>query len=310
MGELLETATIAFIVVFAFSLLFSYFGSQSSEDEPSLKPSSKTPSSSSLDNRVKDTRVPMGPPLGAPIYPRPPRHDVTWGAMNKPFHEYENGDEPSSSWFLRHNIDLIEFKRFLSESNLKYQDLHYHPKLTLKKYDNWLKPIEAERLRALNDIGSWRIGSYVDDFGAPTSKKYIANEVSGTFSNLATNDSYLYARVLVDDLHREEKIHFRFSMFNKNSPVTNYMSSRQDYLGKVRDQYFSTYSFSATLNEGSTEVSVNKHNQDTLLSLLKTNQQLRFMLRESDGTAVYRFSINTKNYSNARNKALREQGSW
>jgi hypothetical protein len=65
------------------------------------------------------------------------RHDVTWGAMNKPFEEYAAGDEPSSSWFLRHNIDLIEFKRFVSESNLKYGDLYFHPKLTLKKYDNW-----------------------------------------------------------------------------------------------------------------------------------------------------------------------------
>ena len=161
---------------------------------------------------------------------------------------------------------------------------------------------EAERLRALNDIGSWRIGSYVDDFGDATSQKFIANEVSGTFSNSATNDSYLYARVFVDGFPKEE-IHFRFSEYDRNSPVTGYMSSGQSYFGKVRDQNGTTYSFSATLYKGSTEVSVNKRNQKELLSLLKTNQQLRFMLRESDGTAVYSFSINTKNYSNAKRKA-------
>ena len=135
MGEILETFTIGFIVMFTISLLFSFFRYQSDEDEPDTKSTPKTPSSSSSDNWWKDKSVPMKP-QAAKVYHR---HDVTWGAMNKPFHEYENGDEPSSSWFLRHNIDLIEFKRFLSESNLKYQDLHYHPKLTLKKYDNWVE---------------------------------------------------------------------------------------------------------------------------------------------------------------------------
>jgi hypothetical protein len=138
MGELLETFSIGFIVMFTISLLFSFFRHQSDEDEPSPKPSSKTSSTS------RATSSSMGG-TGWTKFDKTPaqkvyhRHDVSWGAMNKPFHEYENGDEPSSSWFLRHNIDLIEFKRFLSESNLKYQNLHYHPKLTLKKYDNWVE---------------------------------------------------------------------------------------------------------------------------------------------------------------------------
>jgi len=138
MGELLETATIGFTIAFIFSLLFSYFGSQSSEDEPSPKPSSKTPSTS------RPTSSSMGGTGWAKFDKAPAqkvyhRHDVTWGAKNKPFNEYVYGDEPSSSWFLRHNIDLIEFKRFLSESNLAYKDLRFHPKLTLKKYDNWVE---------------------------------------------------------------------------------------------------------------------------------------------------------------------------
>ena len=135
MGEILETFSIGFIVMFTISLLFSYFGSQSSEDEPTAKPVPKTPSGSSSDNWWKDKSVPMKP-QPAKVYHR---HDVTWGAMNKPFEEYAAGDEPSSSWFLRHNIDLIEFKTFVSESHLKYGDLYFHPKLTLKKYDNWVE---------------------------------------------------------------------------------------------------------------------------------------------------------------------------
>ena len=64
------------------------------------------------------------------------RHDVSWGAMNKPFEDYATGDEPSDSWFLRHNIDKVEFKIFLNESKLKMAALRY-PKPVLKNYDKW-----------------------------------------------------------------------------------------------------------------------------------------------------------------------------
>jgi hypothetical protein len=140
MGEILETFSIGFIVMFTISGLLLFFRHQSDEDEPTptLTPASKTSSTSSSTSSstggtgwAKFDKAPA-----QKIYHR---HDVTWGAMNKPFHEYVNGDEPSSSWFLRHNIDLIEFKRFLSESNLAYKDLRFHPKLTLKKYDNWVE---------------------------------------------------------------------------------------------------------------------------------------------------------------------------
>ena len=90
MGELLETFSIGFIVMFTISALLFFF-SQPDEDEPSPKPSSKTSSSSSSDNWWKDKSVPMKP-QAAKVYHR---HDVTWGAMNKPFHEYENGENGS-----------------------------------------------------------------------------------------------------------------------------------------------------------------------------------------------------------------------
>ena len=133
MGEILETFTIGFIVMFTISLLFSFFRHQSDEDEPDTKSTPKTPSSSSSDNWWKDKSVPMKP-QAAKVYHR---HDVTWGAMNKPFDEYATGDEPSDSWFLRHNIDKVEFKLFLNESKLKMAALRY-PKPVLKNYDKWV----------------------------------------------------------------------------------------------------------------------------------------------------------------------------
>ena len=104
--------------------------SSTSSSPPSSSPSSSTPAP---DNWWKDKSVPMKP-QAAKVYHR---HDVTWGAMNKPFDEYATGDEPSDSWFLRHNIDKVEFKLFLNESKLKMAALRY-PKPVLKNYDKWV----------------------------------------------------------------------------------------------------------------------------------------------------------------------------
>jgi hypothetical protein len=93
MGEILETFSIGFIVMFTISGLLLFFRHQSDEDEPTptLTPASKTSSTSSSTSSstggtgwAKFDKAPA-----QKIYHR---HDVTWGAMNKPFHEYVNGD--------------------------------------------------------------------------------------------------------------------------------------------------------------------------------------------------------------------------
>ena len=56
--------------------------------------------------------------------------------------------------------------------------------------------------RCNENLGDWEIRYYVDEFNNPTDEKYITNKelIVGTFSNSATNNSLLYARVLIDNL--------------------------------------------------------------------------------------------------------------
>lgn len=158
---------------------------------------------------------------------------------------------------------------------------------------------EAEKRRILNEKGKWVIDSYVDDFGDKTNDKFMVNSVEGTFSNSATNNSFLYARVFIDGFP-EPEIHFRLSEYNRNSPVTGYMTYGQSFSGRVRDEDGNTSSFRLTLSKGSVGLLPGKRDQDKLLALLKSQQKLRFIIREIDGTAVYNFTIDANHYLNAQ----------
>lgn len=158
---------------------------------------------------------------------------------------------------------------------------------------------EAEKKRLLNETGKWVISSYVDDFGDETNDKYMVNSVEGTFSNSATTNSFLLARLFIDDFPKP-KIHFRLSEYNRNSPVTGYMTYGQSFSGRVRNEDGNTKSFRLTLSKGSTGLYPDKRDQETLLALLKSQQKLRFIIREIDGTAVYNFAIDANHYLNAQ----------
>lgn len=54
--------------------------------------------------------------------------------------------------------------------------------------------------RCGESFGAWTVKHYVDEFNDPTSQKYITTKslISGTFSNTATTNSKLTAKILVD----------------------------------------------------------------------------------------------------------------
>ena len=56
--------------------------------------------------------------------------------------------------------------------------------------------------RCNENFGGWEIRYYVDEFNRPTDEMYITNTdwIIGTFSNSATNNSLLKAKILVDNL--------------------------------------------------------------------------------------------------------------
>jgi len=144
MGELLETFFIGGTVAFVFSLLFSFFRDQSDEDEPNPKPASKSPSSktdtpySSLKSETsilksRDLHAMKRDPISGT------RYSVIWGDAYKSHNEYVYGDEPHDKWFAAYRIDRFSFDSFLFQENLDYKDLRFNPRLTLRKYDEWVK---------------------------------------------------------------------------------------------------------------------------------------------------------------------------
>ena len=62
---------------------------------------------------------------------------------------------------------------------------------------------------------SWHIGQYVDDFGDPTGENYIYTICSGTFSNLATNDSEL----TVYAYYKSNSFSLRLLEYNSTSAI-------------------------------------------------------------------------------------------
>ena len=78
------------------------------------------------------------------------------------------------------------------------QDLNLQ-KDSIKKADSIAK-IYSDSVVKANYSGIWMIESYVDDFGAPTKKKYITNSdvINGKFSNSATTNSELNVKIIIE----------------------------------------------------------------------------------------------------------------
>ena len=93
---------------------------------------------------------------------------------------------------------------------------------------------EAERIRNLNNTGEWKVWNYVDSFGEDTDKKYIFRECKGTFSNVATTNSKLSVRFLIDG---KNKISIKLYEYDDNTEVKGgYGSSKLRGYLTIRDK--------------------------------------------------------------------------
>lgn len=56
---------------------------------------------------------------------------------------------------------------------------------------------KAEEARIAYEKRPWKSGEFVDNFGDPTGKKYIQTVITGSFSNSATTNEYLFVKLLI-----------------------------------------------------------------------------------------------------------------
>lgn len=97
---------------------------------------------------------------------------------------------------------------------------------------------EQARLDSINNIGVWKIGDYIDEFGEKIGINYIYTLTRGRFSNSATTNSPLDVKITVDP----HSVDLRLYEYSGNHPVKGegYMSfSIKDSEGVVH--YIETY---------------------------------------------------------------------
>ena len=136
------------------------------------------------------------------------------------------------------------------------------------------------------DFGNWKINYYVDQFDLPTDEAYISYNTSfnGIFSNSATTDSLLSAKLLIDD-----RIAIMLYEYG-DQKVTSY--SDTDYTIYMLDSSDNKTYIAGTMYENSDRIFIHTSYMDLILDALKEGGEISFYLEQKDRSIVnYLFMI-------------------
>ena len=165
---------------------------------------------------------------------------------------------------------------------------------TYEKYESALGHTTSEGTcsRCGESFGSWEIAFYVDEFNNPTNQAYIRTSdiLYGTFSNSATTDSTLYARILIDT----EDIAIKLWEYGRNE-VNAYTST--DYKITILDDSGTKHYTTGTMYKNGDRIYLTDW---TLVNLLQDNTQLKIYIQENSKYGVnstYLFSVNNGNFN-------------
>lgn len=132
--------------------------------------------------------------------------------------------------------------------------------------------------RCYKQIGGWEIDFYVDEFNNDTNQAYIKNSevFVGVFSNSATTNSKLYARILVD----EEDIAIRLWEYGSHE-VKAYSTTYYDItlLDESGNKYYTT----GTMYKNGNRIYLNDWK---LVELLQKNSSVEIYIREDSDYGV------------------------
>ena len=169
---------------------------------------------------------------------------------------------------------------------------------TYEEYENALGHTTSEGVcsRCGESFGSWEIAFYVDDFNNPTDEAYIRNSdvLYGTFSNSATTDSTLYAKVLID----ADDIAIKLWEYGRNE-VKAYTST--DYKITILDDSGTKHYTTGTMYKNGDRIRLADW---TLVNLLQYNTKLKIYIQENSKYGVnstYLFSVNNGNFNSIYN---------
>lgn len=162
-----------------------------------------------------------------------------------------------------------------------------------------IQKVKQDSIRRANihELGIWKIGEYVDDFGEPTGEKFLYANVLGVFSNSATAQSLLRVYVKMS----KYGIGLDFDEYNNGTyededfvfvKIIN-KETRKIYEGSGN----SSFSFLYDVNEDWRD-----RTYTTLTEILRKEGVYEFYI-ESKYRTIYRFMIDSRYLENAMFKA-------
>ena len=205
----------------------------------------------------------------------------------------ENSDDPTSSANCEHSYVIKESKATCTSGGIDT----YECSLCKKTYTEYKSALghttsEGTCSRCGKSFAKWKISYYVDEFNNYTDEAYITNPdmFVGTFSNSATTNSKLYAKILIDS----DDISIKLWEYGSNE-VNAFTSTSYDIT--VLDDSGTKHYLSGTMYKGGERIRLSNIK---LIDLLKNNTQLKIYIQENNSYGVdstYLFSVDCNGFN-------------
>ena len=148
------------------------------------------------------------------------------------------------------------------------------------------------------NTGDWELQNFVDEFGDETDSRYLTTKylLKGTFSNSATTNSELTAKLMVVD---SSNISIMLSEYDL-SLVKSF--SKKKYIVKMKLDDESIITDHGYIYEGGDRIFIGERGKalSKLHNALKSNQEVKILIKEENSLSSYRIDINnTFGYSYA-----------
>ena len=167
---------------------------------------------------------------------------------------------------------------------------------TKREYESALGHTTTEGTcsRCGETFGTWEIAFYVDEFNNPTSQGYIRNPdvFYGTFSNSATTNSKLYARIMIDT----EDVSVKLWEYGSNV-VDAYKTTYYDIT--ILDDSGNKHYTTGTMYKNGDRIYVAESFWDDIIVLLQNNEQLKIYIEEDSSgiNSSYLFTVKSGNFN-------------
>ena len=145
--------------------------------------------------------------------------------------------------------------------------------------------------RCNENLSSWEIGEYVDEFKEPTGKKYMIADTIGTFSNSATSGSTLNASLQIDIDN------IGIMLWEYGSNLVKGTSDYEEYNITILDESGTKHYFTGIIYKGGTRVYFYEDDRSAVISLLRKNDKVKIYLKSSKySISTYLFTIDTTGF--------------